>query len=79
MRAPPAVSEQDCIDAVAIWVPYRIFDKSDREGDIPQGKSPFRFSAKHVQLAAIICFCFRPWHPRRFRLLGKIFLLQRLP
>lgn len=43
MQALLAVSEQDRDDAVAIWVPYQIFDKADREGDIPQGKLPFRF------------------------------------
>jgi hypothetical protein len=43
VRALLAVSEQNRNDAVAIWVPYRIFDKSDREGDVPQGRSPFRF------------------------------------
>jgi len=43
VRAPLAGPEQNRDDAVAIRVPYRIFDKSDREGGIPQGKSPFRF------------------------------------
>jgi hypothetical protein len=48
VRAPLAGPEQDRDDAVAIRVPYRIFDKSDREGGIPQGKSPFRFLAEHI-------------------------------
>jgi hypothetical protein len=43
VRALLAVSEQGRDDAVVIWVPYRIFGKSDREGGIPQGKPPFRF------------------------------------
>ena len=43
MRVLPAVSEQGRNDAVAIWVPNQIFDKSDREGDISQERSPFRF------------------------------------
>jgi hypothetical protein len=43
VRALLAVSEQHRNDAVAIWVPYRVFEKSDREGGFPQGVSPFRF------------------------------------
>jgi hypothetical protein len=58
VRALLAVSEQDRNDAVAVRVPYRIFDKTDREGDVSQEWSPFRFygSAKHTQLAAFIFF-----------------------
>jgi hypothetical protein len=43
VRALLAVSEQDRNEAVAIWVPNQVFEKSDRKGGIPQGKSPFRF------------------------------------
>ncbi len=42
MRALLAVSGQGRNDAVAIWAPNQIFDKSDREGDISQERSPFR-------------------------------------
>ena len=54
MRALLARSEQDRNDALAIWVPYRIFDKSDRKGDVSQEMSPFLFYR---------CFSFAYWSP----------------
>jgi hypothetical protein len=32
-----------------IWRPNQIFDKFGREGDVPQGKSPFRFGTKGTE------------------------------
>jgi hypothetical protein len=34
---------------VVIWRPNQIFDKFGREGDVPQGKSPFRFGTKGTE------------------------------
>lgn len=33
-----------------IWRPNQIFDKFGREGDVPQGKSPFRFGTKGMEM-----------------------------
>lgn len=30
---------------VVIWTPNQVFEKSERRGEIPQGRSPLRFSA----------------------------------
>lgn len=35
---------------VVIWTPNQVFEKSERRGEIPQGRSPLRFSALFVQM-----------------------------
>jgi hypothetical protein len=52
VRVLLAVSKQDRNEVVAIWVPNQIFDKSDREGDVSQERSPFRFTFTSASCAA---------------------------
>ena len=70
MRALLAVSEQDRNEAVAIWVPNQVFEKSDR-GRHPAREAALSLSAEHIRLAALVGFRFSRL---LLRLLGQIFL-----